>query len=121
MNYATHQPYVGSAMEMFQPRHLGAHVSSVAAFNPAPPFTGLRGLGDWFSDGVKALTDSGLSVLNAVTGVTAQQNAQKNAMYLAQIEAERAKAESESTAKMVMAGAVAVGIFGVIALAVLKK
>jgi hypothetical protein len=85
-----------------------------------PVRAGLQGLGDWFSDGVNALTQSGVSVIGAITGSTAQAEAQRNAVALANAQAARDIQQQQATSEMLMgvvpwvAGAVAVLGLGLI-------
>jgi len=123
MDYGSHQPHIGSAMSLFAPQWTSVDdkgpmgYAPIAHFNPAPPFTGMAGLGDWFSDGLKAVTGSVTDVVGTLTGQKAQQEAQRNALALAQIQAQRAAAESAATGQMVMYGALGIGAVALIVLA----
>lgn len=129
MNYASHQPHVSNAaMGMFRRQDLGVDdvnwgappctscgIRGVSHFNPTPP---LAGLGDWFSDGLKAVTGSVEGVVGTFTGATAQKAAQENALRLAQVQNERSRIEGESSRQMVMYIAAAVGALGLAGLVI---
>lgn len=101
----------------------GQHARGLEVTASSPGFAGRRnlaGLGDWFSDGVNALTNSGVQILGAITGSTAQAEAQRNAVAIAQAQAASDMARSQSLSNAIPWVAGAVGLVAV-AIVVLKK
>lgn len=109
MLYGTSQPHASTGLAMFAgPLARGVEYKPGMPYGTLLPFAvasvsidritrtnrGLRGLSDWFSDGVNAMTNNVTSVIGAITGSTAQAEAQRNALAIAQLQADTAARES---------------------------
>lgn len=102
--YQRHTMAPGSAMAFFGTQAKGVDVGvtspGFARFGRMPR-AGLQGLGDWFTDGMGAVTTQVTSIIGAVTGSSAQAEAQRNAVAIAQANAARDVESSRAFASAV--------------------
>lgn len=122
MHVASFQPHASRGLAMFAN---GARGLEVTAVSPGfarglgcsscqhPPRLGLAGLGDWASDLVTSFHNGAVSVIGAVTGSTAQAEAQRNAVAIAQAQAAADMAQSQALASALPWVAGAIGLVGV--------
>jgi len=118
MNQVTYQPFAARGLAAFAQQARGLELTATS-----PGFArlgctscqrrpGLAGLGDWFTDGLNALTQSGVSLIGAVTGSTAQAEAQRNAVAIAQAQAAADMAQSQALNNAIPWVAGAIGLVG---------
>ncbi len=118
MDAVSYQPHTRDSIALFNQRARVVDVTGalVPGGMVVPGLSGARrpglaGLGDWFSDGVNALSNLGLNAWGAMSGQTAQRDAQNAAAAIAQAQAAAQVAEAQSfqTSLMFLVGG-AVGL-----------
>jgi len=123
MHVASFQPHASRGLAMFANGARGLEVTAVSpgfargglgcSSCQRPPRLGLAGLGDWASDLVTSFHNGAVSVIGAVTGSTAQAEAQRNAVAIAQAQAAADMAQSQALANALPWVAGAIGLVGV--------
>lgn len=118
MHVVTYQPHADRGLAAFAQQARGLEVGQtmspgfarLGCLRCQPPQ--LSGLGDWFTDGINALTQSGVSIIGAVTGSTAQAEAQRNAVAIANAQAAADMAQTQAFMSAIPWVAGAIGIVG---------
>lgn len=122
MHVASFQPHATRGLAMFANGARGLEVTAVSpglarglgcSSCQQPPRLGLAGLGDWFTDAVDSLHRGGVTVIGAITGSTAQAEAQRNAVAIAQAQAAADMAQTQALSNAIPWVAGAIGLLGV--------